>query len=127
MGNYSTCSISDVEGIHADLADLEESTPVLKSKKVFKDGKCEYALGYSHINELIRFNKKMRPQVIHEPAECSFIKNKRDFIIFGIKSMPESVDFRDAIRESWLSEQIWDWLGFEIKVKLSAKCAVNSF
>lgn len=30
--------------------------------------------------------------------------------------MPSSSDFRDAIRESSLSEPIWDWLGYEVKI-----------
>ena len=104
-----------MDGINVDLADLEESRPILKSKRFLNEGKCEYAAGYSHLNELIRFNKNMKPEVIHEPAECSFIKNKRDLILFGIRSKPESSDFREAIRQSWLSEPIWGWLGFEIK------------
>ena len=114
---YEECSEVEMEGVYLDVKQLEAEQPVLKESKEIRDGKCEYSFGFSHINDLIRFNKNMKPDVLQQPDECSFVKEDRESILFGIKTIPSANAFRQAIRESWLSDVIWDWLGFEIKVK----------
>jgi negative regulator of genetic competence, sporulation and motility len=115
---YENCSEVEMDGVYLDVKKLEAEKTELKESKEMRNGKCEYSFGYSHINDLIRFNKNMKPDVLQQPDECSFIKEDRDSILFGIKTIPSANAFRQAIRESWLSDVIWDWLGFEIKVKL---------
>lgn len=110
------CDDLDATGAYLDVALMEERYPVLKQAKTMRDGKCEYSFGLSHLNDLIRFNKNMKPKVILQPDKCSFKSQNKNSIIFGIKTIPSASDFRQAIRETWLSKKIWDWLGFEIKI-----------
>jgi hypothetical protein len=70
---------------------------------------------FSHINKLLDFNPQLDFSTISSPSSCSFRKSTES-IIFGIKSMPESLDFRNAIRDTWLNYELWDDLGFQIKV-----------
>jgi hypothetical protein len=59
----------------------------------------------------------LKVKIIRQPQKCSFEdKENRESIIFGVKTRPSALEFRQAIRETWLSQKIWEWLGFEIKV-----------
>ena len=70
---------------------------------------------FAHINKLLEFNPQLEFSRISSPTSCSF-QNSTDSIIFGIKSMPENLHFRNAIRDTWLNYELWDDLGFQIKV-----------
>ncbi|CAG5101803.1 Oidioi.mRNA.OKI2018_I69.chr1.g6.t1.cds [Oikopleura dioica] len=101
----------DETDIFLDLALLERNYPELKGKRRKIEGKY-----YPFLNEMLRFNKNMKPSVIQQPDECQFQDSSLPSLIFGIKSMPKAIQARETLRRTWLRKEIWKTLGFEIKV-----------
>ncbi|CAG5101793.1 Oidioi.mRNA.OKI2018_I69.chr1.g2.t2.cds [Oikopleura dioica] len=110
------CSES-VNDIFLDLEKLEENYPDLQGirRKDIVTNKCFYP-GYSSVNSIIRFNRHFNPKILAKPESCHFADSTRTSIIFGIKTMPQSTVAREIIRQTWLREDIWEWLGVQIKV-----------
>ncbi|CBY07635.1 unnamed protein product [Oikopleura dioica] len=95
---------------------LEHSYEELKGQRFRRpDGKCVFGGKFTHINKLLDFNPQLQFSTLSSPTSC-FFKNSSDSIIFGIKSMPESLSFRDAIRDTWLNYELWNDFNFQIKV-----------
>ncbi|CAG5102779.1 Oidioi.mRNA.OKI2018_I69.chr1.g462.t1.cds [Oikopleura dioica] len=111
----------ELEGEHMiNIGYLEKSYKDLREQRFRRpDGRCIYNGQFSHINKLLEFNPKLNFSTLHSPSTCDFTNsNESDFesILFGIKSMPESSNFRNSIRDTWLNPDLWTKLGFKIKV-----------
>ncbi|CAG5105206.1 Oidioi.mRNA.OKI2018_I69.chr1.g1922.t1.cds [Oikopleura dioica] len=103
--------------IFLDLELLEQNYPELKGiKRRGLDGKCVYP-GLPYINKLMRFNPNLKPKLLAHPENCQFDPSSNlTSLLFGIKTMPDAVVARETLRKTWLNEEIWNWLGIEIKI-----------
>ncbi|CAG5081503.1 Oidioi.mRNA.OKI2018_I69.PAR.g9893.t1.cds [Oikopleura dioica] len=99
-------NIAQMENLYEDLKDQRFRRP---------NGRCLYRAEFTHINKLLEFNPKLDFSTVHSPSACDF-NNSTESILFGIKSMPESVNFRNSIRKTWVNHDLWSKLGFQIKV-----------
>ena len=102
-------------GLVNEIALLQRFPQILRHQKLDESGECIFEYPYKHLNDLLKFTQETEYNIIHSPSPC-FPKGDRSVVIFGIKSMPEHVDRRDAIRQTWLNRIIWERLRFDVHI-----------
>ncbi|CAG5101807.1 Oidioi.mRNA.OKI2018_I69.chr1.g8.t1.cds [Oikopleura dioica] len=111
---FENCN-DDEPDIFLNLTLLEENYPELRGQRQKIEGKCIYP-DFPYLNQMIRFNKHLKPAIIQEPNACDFQDPSLTSLIFGIKSIPGAIHEREILRRTWLRKDIWKKIGFEIKI-----------
>ncbi|CAG5103068.1 Oidioi.mRNA.OKI2018_I69.chr1.g599.t1.cds [Oikopleura dioica] len=98
----NTLNVSEVESLYPDLRG---------QRRLNNERNCVYTGMFSHLNKLFKFDPDRQPEALISPLPC-----EDETIIFGIKSLPRSSQMRQALRDTWLQPEIWNWLHYRIKV-----------
>ena len=79
-----------------------------------KENFCVFKPYYNHLNRLIDYDGQVQFEILNQPSSCRKKSAKNDLILFGIKSMPNSVENRKLLRDTWLGKGFLEILEFFI-------------